>query len=93
MSSIGPVVSVKMLENIDGRTDGRSDDGVIGILLGHTWAFGPSELITEVSCVLVLCQPKQLNFIQLHRVMMALCMFVIKQKQYDTRKSDKAGNI
>ena len=37
MSSIGPVVSEeKMFENVDGRrTDGRTDDGVTGILLAH----------------------------------------------------------
>ena len=41
MSLIGPVVSEeKMFENVDGRTDGRTDDGrtddgVTGILLAH----------------------------------------------------------
>ena len=38
MSSIGPVVSEeKMFENVDGRRtdDGRTDDGVTGILLAH----------------------------------------------------------
>ena len=31
LSSIGPVVSEKMFENVDGRTDA----GVAGILLAH----------------------------------------------------------
>ena len=38
MSSIGPVVSEEMFENVDGRrTDGRrtTDAGVTGILLAH----------------------------------------------------------
>ena len=33
MSLIGPVVSEKMFENVDRRTD----DGVTGILLAHPW--------------------------------------------------------
>ena len=39
----------KMFENVDGRTDRRTDgrrtdDGVTGILLAHPWAFGSGEL-------------------------------------------------
>ena len=34
-----------MFENVDGRrTDGRTDDGVTGILLAHLGAFGSGEL-------------------------------------------------
>ena len=51
LSLIGPVVSEeKMFENVDGRTtddgrtDGRTDNGVTGILLAHPWAFGSGEL-------------------------------------------------
>ena len=47
-----------MFENVDartgGQTDGRTDDGVTGILLAHPLAFGSGELkITirhDVSC-------------------------------------------
>ena len=37
MSLTGPVVSEEMIENVDGRTDGRRrmDAGVTGILLAH----------------------------------------------------------
>ena len=40
-----------MFENVDGRTDGRTDDGrttdarVTGILIAHLGAFGSGELI------------------------------------------------
>ena len=51
MSSIGPVVSEGMFENIDGQTDdGQTDDGrttdagVIGILIAHLGVFGSGEL-------------------------------------------------
>ena len=38
-----------MFENVDGRTDGRTDDGrtdagVTGILIAHLGAFGSGEL-------------------------------------------------
>ena len=34
-----------MFENVDGgTTDGRTDDGVIGILIAHLGAFGSGEL-------------------------------------------------
>ena len=36
-----------MFENVDGQTDGRTDDGVIGILIAHLRAFGSGELKTE----------------------------------------------
>ena len=41
-----------MFENVDGRTDGRTDDGrtddgVTGILIAHLGAFGSGELKTE----------------------------------------------
>ena len=41
-----------MFENVDGRTDGRTDDGrttdagVTGILIAHLGAFGSGELKT-----------------------------------------------
>ena len=40
-----------MFENVDGRTDdgrtdGRTDAGVTGILIAHLGAFGSGELIT-----------------------------------------------
>ena len=46
LSLIDPVVSEeKMFENVDGQTDdGRTEDGVTGILLAHPWAFGSGEL-------------------------------------------------
>ena len=51
MSSIGPVVSEKMFENVDGRLttdEGQTPDaGVTGILLAHQWAFGSGELINK----------------------------------------------
>ena len=34
----------------DGRTDGRTDNGVTGILLAHPWAFGSGELIKGLIC-------------------------------------------
>ena len=48
-----------MFENVDGRTDGRTDDGrttdgrttdagVIGILIAHLRAFGSGELIKVI---------------------------------------------
>ena len=43
----------KMFENVDGRTDGRTDDGrttdagVTGILIAHLGAFGSGELKTK----------------------------------------------
>ena len=43
-----------MFENVDGRTDGRTDDGrttdagVTGILIAHLGAFGSGELKTEL---------------------------------------------
>ena len=41
LSSIGQVVSEeKMFENVEGRTD----DGVTGILIAHLGAFGSGEL-------------------------------------------------
>ena len=48
-----------MFENVDGRTDGRTDDGrttdarVTGILIAHLGAFGSGELKScgyEASC-------------------------------------------
>ena len=42
MSSIGPVVSEEMFENVDERMD----DGVTGILLAHQRAFRSGELKT-----------------------------------------------
>ena len=37
-----------MFENVDGRmTDGRTDAGVIGILIAHLGAFGSGELKTR----------------------------------------------
>ena len=33
-----------MFESVDGRTDGRTDDGVTGILIAHLRAFGSGEL-------------------------------------------------
>ena len=48
-SSIGQVSSEKMFENID---------GIIGILLAHTWDFCPGELNAEGShhcLILTLC--------------------------------------
>ena len=44
MSLIAPVVSEEMFENVDGRTD----DGVIGILIAHLGAFGSGELKIEI---------------------------------------------
>ena len=41
MSSIDPVVSEKMFENVDGR---RIDAGVTGILIAHLGAFRSAEL-------------------------------------------------
>ena len=48
LSSIGPVVSEKMFENVEGRTDdGQTDDGVISILIAHLRAFGSGQLIKQ----------------------------------------------
>ena len=33
-----------MFENVDGRNDGRTDNGVTGILIAHLGAFGLGEL-------------------------------------------------
>ena len=40
LSSIGPVVSEEMFENVDRRMD----DGVTGILIAHLGDFGSGEL-------------------------------------------------
>ena len=61
MSSIGPVVSEEMFENVDGRTtDGRRTDGrrttdaaVTGILIAHLGAFGSGELKIVYDQVLI----------------------------------------
>ena len=45
LSSIGPVVSEKMFENVDRWTDA----GVIGILIAHLGAFGSGELIKDIT--------------------------------------------
>ena len=37
-----------MFENVDGRTDGRTDAGVTGILIAHLGAFGSGELKTHM---------------------------------------------
>ena len=39
-----------MFENVDGRTDGRTDDGVTGILIAHLGAFGSGELKIGEEC-------------------------------------------
>ena len=36
-----------MFENVDGQTDGRTDDGVTGILIAHLGNFGSGELKME----------------------------------------------
>ena len=41
LSSIGPVVSEKTFENVDGQT---TDGGVIALLIAHLGAFGSGEL-------------------------------------------------
>ena len=45
------VLEEKMFENVDGRMtdDGRTDDGVTGILLAHPWAFGSGELKSKLA--------------------------------------------
>ena len=46
-----------MFENVDGRTDGRTDDGrttdagVTGILIAHLGAFGSGELKIPFKCI------------------------------------------
>ena len=44
LSSIGPVVTENVFENVDRRT--TTDTGVIGILIAHLKAFGSGELKT-----------------------------------------------
>ena len=41
----------KIFENVDGRTDGRTDDGVIGILIAHLGAFGSGELKIQATSI------------------------------------------
>ena len=49
-----------MFENVDGRTDdgrtdGRTDAGVTGILIAHLGAFGSGELKTNAVLLQFLC--------------------------------------
>ena len=42
-----------MFENVEGRMDGRTDAGVIGILIAHIGAFGSGELKTVTTGLLL----------------------------------------
>ena len=55
---MGPVVSEEKMFKM--LTDGRTDAGVIGILLAHQWALGSGELKSEHTG-LIHFQEKKIN--------------------------------